>query len=294
MDEIVRRRFRAMGCRSSIAIRHHDVNTAATLADRALRRIVHLERCWTRFQEMSDLSAINRAEGRAVAVDPSTLDLVSQMVSAWRMSSGACQPAWRVAAHPDSKGLEDVEIDVDRQTIRVPAGLQLDPGCLGKGLASDLVADQSMAAGALGVLIEIGGDLRASGIGPHDGLWSIGVEDPFGDPDRHESILVSDAGVSTSGLNLKGGTDGPENTTVDPWTGEPIANGPDRVVAATVLAPTAVEAEVWSTVLLVCGDANVSDLSNRGFVGRVVRGDGEIRSTVEWSRPMTRKEEVHV
>lgn len=294
MPELLRRHFRAMGCRATIVVRHDDAERAATLAERGRHRIAHLERCWSRFDDTSDVSAINRADGRAVAVDPSTLELVSRMVSAWRTSSGACHPAWRGAARLEPQAIESVEIDVDRQTIRIPAGLQLDPGCLGKGLASDLVADQSMAAGALGVLIEIGGDLRASGHGPHEGLWSIGVEDPFGDPDRGESILVSSVGVSTSGLNLTGATDGPDNTTVDPWTGEPIIIGRDRVVAATVIASTGVEAETWSTALLVRGDGDLSDLSIRGLVGRVVRGDGEIQSTSEWCRPAVGKEEVRV
>ena len=284
LDSVASRRFRAMGCHGSMAVVVSDRDLGSRLADLAERRVRHLERCWTRFDESSDLSAINRADGRAVMVDPSTVELVIAMIVAHRATSGVCDAAFRSDPGVDLDDLDRIGIDSARNIVQFPVGTRLDPGSLGKGLAADLVARQLIAAGASGALVEIGGDLRVTGVGPHHGFWSIAVEDPLGGSNRRGSVLVQEGGVSTSGLSVTLDVDGPRNISVDPRTGRPLSVEPTRVVSATVIAGSAVEAETWSTALLVNGDANLEPVIRRGCSARVTLGSGDMRTTDEWNR----------
>ena len=47
-----------------------------------------------------------------------------------------------------------------------------------QGLAADLVAREAMAAGATGVLVNVGGDVRVQGSSPDAGPWRLDVEVP--------------------------------------------------------------------------------------------------------------------
>ena len=49
-------------------------------------------------------------------------------------------------------GMQDVVLNEEAMTIALPAGVGLDPGAIGKGLACDVVAGELYAAGAAGVL----------------------------------------------------------------------------------------------------------------------------------------------
>ena len=284
VDSIISRRFPAMGCRASVSLVASDHDLAARLPVLAERRVRHLQRCWSRFDESSDLSAINRADGRAVVVDPSTIELAIAMIGAHRVTNGACDAALHSSPGVGLDDLDRIRIDSDRNIVQFPAGTRLDPGSLGKGLAADLVSRQLLMAGASGVLVEIGGDLRVTGVGPHLGFWSIAVEDPFGESNRRGSVLVREGGVSTSGLSLTFDVEGPHNISVDPRTGRSLSVETTRVVSATVIAGSAVEAETWSTALLVNGDADLEPVIRRGCSARVTLGSGDTRTTGEWTR----------
>ncbi len=294
MSDLTRRSFGAMGCHAQVLIHVDAPCDTQRLVELAERRIRHLERCWTRFDESSDVSAISRAEGRAVRVDPSTVELVRAMVVAWRLTDGLCQPAHRSDPFVDPRAIDRTEIDTDRSLVRVEPGVRLDPGSIGKGLAADLVARQLLEQGAAGALVEIGGDLRAVGRGSHHGFWSIGVADPFGEDERSGRILVQDGGVSTSGLDVIERRDGPENVSVDPRTQRVLDPALERIVSATVVAGSAFEAEAWSTALLVDRDAAWSTAMKRGCLARVVTHDGEVDASAAWNRIFAANEVAHV
>lgn len=299
MSDVVEHRFRAMGCRASVIVHREvdgdaDQNTVNQWVALAARRIAHLERCWSRFDETSDISAINRAEGRPVRVDPSTIDLVGSMVIGHHMTRGVFHPFHLSVEGFDPSSIDDIDLDPIAQIVKVPAGLRLDPGGVGKGLASDMVARQLRDLGALGALVEIGGDLRVVGNGPHHGFWPIGVDDPFGHIDGGGVVLVQEGGVSTSGLAMLHEVSGPNNVSVDSRTRAPIEVRPGRVISATVIAGTAFEAEVWSTELLVSGETELEPLRDRGLVARVVTERDDVWATDEWNRIFSPNEVAHV
>ena len=81
------RRFRAMGSDCHLIV---EIGSAAesgasvdveALADRAVARVAELERRWSRFDPASDVSLVNAAAPRPVAVAPETLELARRAAS---------------------------------------------------------------------------------------------------------------------------------------------------------------------------------------------------------------------
>ena len=69
------------------------------------------------------------------------------------------------------------------RAVRLPSGVALDLGGIGKGFAAaDAVSTELLAAGipgVRGVLVNLGGDLRARGDAPLPHGWVVDVDDPL-------------------------------------------------------------------------------------------------------------------
>lgn len=77
-----------MGSDASVIV----VDAPPGLARAARRRLEELEARWSRFQPTSEISRLNAAGGRPLAVSPDTLHLVCSALEAWRVSDGAYDP----------------------------------------------------------------------------------------------------------------------------------------------------------------------------------------------------------
>ncbi|HSS10723.1 MAG TPA: FAD:protein FMN transferase, partial [Acidimicrobiales bacterium] len=182
--------FRAMGSDAHLIV----VGGAAGLVNRAKDRTLDLERRWSRFFDDSEVSELNRHAGTFVTVSQETVTLVERAMEAWRLSGGAFDPTVLGAMlragydrsfdeldpsrsdRPTSAlGIGAANIAVDGNRVRLPAAAGFDPGGIGKGLAADLVCSEMMAAGADGVCINLGGDVRVTGSGPDGRGWTVAV-----------------------------------------------------------------------------------------------------------------------
>ncbi|SIO14585.1 FAD:protein FMN transferase [Vannielia litorea] len=140
-----------------------------------------------------------------------------------------------------------------RSLTKSVSGAEIYLPAIGKGHGVDRVAAAIRSAGLTDFMIEIGGDLYASGRNA-DGLpWQIGIESPVaGDRALHAVADASNLGMATSGdyrnFFESGGTR--YSHIIDPATGRPILH---KTVSATVLAENAMLADAWSTAMLVLG-----------------------------------------
>lgn len=266
----------------------------------------HLEARWSRFVPDSDVSRLNLADGHPVRVDPSTMTLVATMIEAWRATEQRFDPTtlptlmaagYRSsiddprcvtilptgALHFDDGAarrptLDDIEIDLDAGTIRLPAGLAIDAGGIGKGLAADLAVDLALRSGADGALVSIGGDIAASGH-PHRNGWHIVIEHP--DPDREPvgTIAVSGGGVATSSTRSRRWChDGVErHHLIDPWTDSVSTTD---LASVTVIARSGWLAETHATAAILAGSEQVIDhLDRHQLTGVAVTADGHVLTT---------------
>jgi FAD:protein FMN transferase len=99
------------------------------------------------------------------------------------------------------------------------------------------------------VLVEAGGDMMAKGI-PNGETWKIGITHPRARTELIARVSIHDQAVATSGDYMNYFS--PDYIThhiVDPCTGK----SPSHLASATVIAPSAAEADALSTTMMVLG-----------------------------------------
>jgi thiamine biosynthesis lipoprotein len=294
--------FAAMGTTCQVV-----VHGRPSLVDVAARRIAELERAWSRFLPDSDVSRLNGATGRPVAVGNDTFLLVSRAVESWRLTDGRYDPTVLRALlaagydrsfadpasgvhHPEqpagpataAPGCAGIEIDPYLHTVRLPDGVLFDGGGIGKGLAADLVVEELLDAGAYGACVNMGGDARVGGEAPTEHGWVLGVADPY-DADRLVPVRIEDGAVVTSTRLMRQWRKGERryHHLIDPRTGAPVDNGVDAV---TVIAGRAWWAEVLAKAALVAGMPAATDLLARArATGLVVAGVGQYYELPGWT-----------
>jgi thiamine biosynthesis lipoprotein len=286
------RQFRAMGSDAHLIVVGGDDH----LIEAAQSMIDDLERRWSRFLDDSEISSLNRQAGAFVAVSDPTLVLIQRAVEAWRLTGGAFEPTVlgaMVRAGYDRSfellgpnppaghsllGIGVADIEIDGNHVRLPAGTGFDPGGIGKGLAADLVAAAVMAAGADGVCINLGGDVRVCGVDPRGKGWTVAVEHPW----SSEPVVllgVADGAVATSTtLRRQWETDGRRrHHLIDPQTGLPSDTD---LTLTTVVAAEAWVAEVLAKAVLLAGSAHPFDiLGGTAVQGLAVDRDGHITAS---------------
>ncbi len=290
-------RFRVMASTAQVVVVDGDPDLGVE-AEAHLRR---LESRWSRFLPDSDITRLNRAGGRPVAVAADTLVLVTAMVEAWRLTGGRFDPTTlpalvaagyeasiddptRVTRLPAGAALDGdpgaIEVDPVASTVTLPVGLVVDPGGIGKGLAADLTVEHLRGRGAGGALVSVGGDLAVAGAAPEPSGWPIVVEDPLDASSEVCALAVDRGGVATSSTVSRTWThDGrTRHHLIDPDTGLPSTSD---LAAVTVVAPTCWRAEALATATLLRGAVDaVAYLEGQGVDGIAVGHDGAIRSTL--------------
>ncbi len=282
---------------------HLVVHGQPELLDLAQAEVNRLEQLWSRFLPDSEISQINAAAGSWVRVSPETADLVSRALEGHAITEGRFDPtvlgdviragydrsfvdmvdrtdAPESALHRDAQG---IAVDRTDHAVRLPAGVGFDPGGLGKGLTADLVAERLDAEGAAGVVVNVGGDLRALGFGPGGDDWTVEI-DPAASGMALATVALEQGGLATSTvLRRRWRVDGrPQHHLIDPTTGRPADRG---VVAATVLASRGWQAEVLAKVLLVEGvEAGFELVTGLGADAVLVDETGDLHRTPGFSR----------
>ena len=138
----------------------------------------------------------------------------------------ALRSARRRAARPaPDAAWRSVRVDDARGLVVRPAGIRLDTGGVGKGLAADAVAHR--LAGHDRFVVDCGGDLVVGGPGAERRPYEIEVEHPLTGECVHR-LAVASGGVATSGLNVRvwrRGDGSYAHHLIDPSTGEPAWTG---------------------------------------------------------------------
>ncbi len=245
---------------------------SGSAVQQAVATIARLERCMTVFSPGSELSGVNASA--ASARQPVSTDLamvLAQCRTIHRLTDGAFDPtvgplmrAWGfrggrptrlpgrdlLGASLKQTGLQWVDLSPGGVAFGAD-GLGLDLGGIGKGYAADRAAEVLRAADLNG-LVNVGGDLRSVGAQPDGAPWQVGVRHPLrGDELLARIELAPGQAVATSGTyEQRFEVDGREVTHIlDPRSGEPVHS----VVSATVVAPSAMEADALATAACVLG-----------------------------------------
>jgi thiamine biosynthesis lipoprotein len=294
-----------MGVQASITM----VGGPAGLLDRAASRLVHLETLWSRFLPGSDITRLNNGGGGITAVSPETLRLIEWMVSAHSVTDGLFDPSMLqttlalgdAASRRDSTartiigtGVEtrhgrfSPEIHHDLCAVALPDGVTVDPGGIGKGLAADIVATESMELGADGVCVNLGGDLRCTGDSGHPDGWLVDImSGPSHDIHRWR-ISLRDGGVATSSTLARrwmSPAGRPVHHLIDPATGAPATEWPEDLQLVSVVAERAAWSEAFTKAVLLGGWRHGSQLADQhGLAVAAVTNGGRELTNEPWRR----------
>ena len=276
------------------------------LVERASAHLRELEARWSRFRSSSEISRLNASAGVPLVVSAPTVALIQLGVEGWRVTNGCFDPTVlgdvmragydrsfcgitdataRVASSSFRRGCDGIEVDPASGTVRLPTGVGVDPGGIGKGLAADLVLDALRAAGAEGACVNVGGDVRVGGASPGDG-WVIELSRSECSRAR-ETVCIVDGAVATSAPGyrawLRCGSR--KHHLIDPRTGEPIDND---IVSVSVAAARGWQAEVLTKAIFVVGVEAGLDLAQElGAPALVVTADDTRHATRSWSELVT-------
>jgi thiamine biosynthesis lipoprotein len=255
------------GLQQTIERRLEEINQAFSTyrEDSEINRFSRFARAGEEFRVSRDFTAVMQTAARVYQVSGGAWDgTVRPLVDLWGF--GPLPPR---ADPPDPKKVEALLQDVgfDRIEIRPgalvkrTASLTLDLSSIAKGYGVDQVATVLRAAGFSDFLVEIGGEVYASGSRRGGGPWRVGINRPRPDAPADELyrvVALRDAALATSGdyrqFFVRDGVK--YSHILDPRTGRPLANG---VVSVSVRAPDCTLADGLATAVMVMGpDAGIA------------------------------------
>nr|WP_321271395.1 FAD:protein FMN transferase [uncultured Tolumonas sp.] len=162
----------------------------------------------------------------------------------------------QITAARQRVGIQRLHVDVsaDHAELRkdIPT-MYVDLSTVGEGFGADKVADFLESRGVHNYLVEIAGASRSRGVNAKGEPWKLAIQKPTDELDEVQAIVKPDGrAISTSGsyrnyYELDGQR---YSHIIDPATGKPITH---RLVSATVITPTALEADGLDTALMVMG-----------------------------------------
>ena len=274
-------------------------------ATELLRELDAVDRACSRFRGDSELASLNRARGEPVAVSSYLFEAVRISLRAAAATGGLVDPtigrALRLAGYDrtftivrgrDSRnvharfapaaGWSVVDVDEDRRSIRIPAGVELDLGATAKALAADRAATAAAEATGAGVLVSLGGDIAVAGPAPLDG-WPVRIAD-----DHRASldgpgpvVSIESGGLATSSVTVRRWRAGDQELhhILDPRSGQPA---PSFWRTVSVAAASCVDANTASTAAILLGEAAPEWLSERRFPARLVGVDEDVVTICGW------------
>lgn len=291
--------FRAMGCHTLAAI-----DTQAELGDMLLDKAPEWFETWeaklSRFRPDSELNRLNRSQGRLTPVSAVLWNVLQAALNAYEKSGGLVTPAvldaLEAAGYTDTfdhieplqrddgrvphpvPGLEGLEMRLVSHSVRLPLGIRLDLGGVGKGWAAHNAMRRLEEFGPS--FVDAGGDIAISSCKKNGDPWLVAIDDPRAPGDNLGTLRLGRCGVATSGKDYrrwrKNGAW--QHHIINPRTGRPADTD---VLTATVVAPNVMDAEMAAKTVLIMGCQEGLDWlqSQPGYSALVVTDDGSLVAT---------------
>ena len=266
------------GCRQVMGTFAHviavagDSKTADKCIEAAFDKLKYVDEIMSSYKVDSELSRLNRnAYNEPIQVGGDLFEVLSAAVEYSRMSGGAFDitigplaDLWKQAeklerrptdeelASANSKvGWEKLILNAENKTVKFAVdGMRLDLGGIAKGYAIDLAVRAIQDEGALGGLVDVGGDIRCFGVAAgNKENWHLGLQDPEVEGELLRVLILNDMAVATSGDYRRFVLIDNEKYShiINPATNFSAKN----FSSVTIIAPTAVQADALATAVSV-------------------------------------------
>ncbi len=258
------------------------------LEEKIKQRLKEINRSMSTFDPDSEISRFNRISDTETCF-PVSQDFMNVMTVAaelYRVTEGAWDGTvdplvnlWGFGRKTKKDGLPEAGeiqavllhvgfhlIEISAQGLRkTDPAVTLDLASIAKGYGVDAVAKVIAESGIKDFLVEIGGEIYASGLRLDGKKWRIGINRPKTDAafdDVYKAADLHNKGFATSGdyRNFFMMDGKRYSHVIDPRTGYAVSN---RVVSASVIAETCTFADGLATALMVMGAEKGTELVSR-------------------------------
>ena len=261
-------RFTAMASPCEVLMEVEDWAAAQRILEAIVIEAVRIETKFSRYLTDNIVFRINHADGKAVGLDAETTRLISFADELYEMSdglfditSGVLRQIWKFDGSdrlPEPSAVSEMlgkigwqKVSWDRSMIKMPVGMEIDLGGIGKEYAVDRCVQIARELADDSILVNFGGDLATTGRRRHNGYWSVGRLVTGADSSLSMFKLYQGA-IATSGdahrYLLKDGVR--YSHVLNPKTGWPVPGAPHTV---SVAAPTCLEAGMMTTLAMLQG-----------------------------------------
>jgi thiamine biosynthesis lipoprotein len=268
-----------MGTFARVVVIAKDSDAAGECIEIAFTRINKVDDLMSDYKSDSEISSVNR-DGfkKAVQLSQSTYEVLQRSIEFSKRTDGAFDvtvgplvelfrkakrkqvlPNQDEIADAKSKvGFEKLKLDDQNRTVQFTVeGMQLDVGGIAKGYAVDKAVETMQTHGAIGGMVDLGGDIRCFGA-PFKGRdhWVIGLQNPnmVKDSAGSEVLLklkIANGAIATSGdyqqfIIIEGKR---RSHIIDRKTG----TSTEGLSSVTIIADNATKADALATAVSVMG-----------------------------------------
>jgi thiamine biosynthesis lipoprotein len=267
----------AMGATFCVVLYGSDQVSMNQAIDAAFEEAHRLDELLSNYKPASEWSRINRdAAVSPVVVSSESFQLLSDCIEYSRASEGTfdvtvapLMRAWgffggdRKVPSSDQirEGLEmvgshHIQLNAQKWTVHFDhPGLEIDPGGVGKGYAVDRMVEILRSRGFRNALVAASGSsIFGLGNPPAEPRgWPISIADPWDHRKNVAQVFLKDMSLSTSGSYEKSFRVAGHRYShiMDPRRGVPA----ESAVQVTVVAPRAIDSEVWAKPYFIQGSA---------------------------------------
>ena len=216
----------------------------------------------------SDISKINKGD-YSIEVDDNFITVFNKSKSIWKHTKGYFDPTAGILANAYGLGPNTVpkysvnvdsvmsfigfeKVSLDNRLVQLNKGMYLDFNAIAKGYCVDLLSEVLKKNNINNYLVEIGGEMYASGTNNITNTnWKVGISDPLKPEKNNQKIFLENIALASSGNYRK--------FLVDPETGVKIVhtinpnNGnanQTNILATSILAENCMTADAYATAFM--------------------------------------------
>jgi len=288
----ITREGQALGATVRLTVFHPERKAAEKALEEAFTKLEHIESVMSLYRPGSEISRLNAA-GQLEKADPELIEVLRHAEFLSRSTAGAfditVQSLWKayagaeaVNSTPTPEALRTAlsktgweRVKVNGLAVRLEGdGTQITLNGIAQGFAADRIADILRKHGIGSALIDTG---EINSIGHHAVKpdWTVGIRHPRARDAYLDLARLNGRCLATSGdYETRFGQDFENHHLIDPRTGR----SPKALSSLTIAAPTAMEADGWSTALFMMEPASamkrIEELSS--IDGLLVTKEGKV------------------
>lgn len=267
-----------MGTFSRIIVVAKDIETARNCIKEAFAEIDNVNELMSDYKDDSEIGIVNKnAAEKPVPVGESTFEVLQRSIEFSKLTDGEFDitvgpsvdlfraakkshiaPTQEQIDKAKSKvGYEKLIIDKTDRTVQFTIeGMRLDLGGIAKGYAIDKAIESMKTNGAIGAMVDIGGDIRCFGVPANrKKYWLIGLQNPNLNMDSSANLVlkikIAEGAIATSGdyqqfVIIEGKK---YSHIIDRRTG----SGAEGLSSVTIIADNATDADALATAVSAMG-----------------------------------------